>query len=303
MDLRQMKYFAAVVRHRSFTQAAQKLYVAQPALGLQIRKLEDELGVQLLVRNTRGVEPTDAGFALMERVERILADVELTRKALQDYAGPLRGRISLGLTPTVSSLIAVPLLERCRTEMPNVSINLVEDLGSVLTEMLLDERLDLAVAFSVPPTLGLTTKALLEDSAYFISERAGAIADERPMDFEELAQHRLILPSMPNRLRQFLEEQAKASKIELKVALEVQSPATIIKLVERGFGPTVLSAAAIHAQLEDSQLQARQIQNPQIRYSLCLVRSDTSPVSKAELAVQDAISQLVQKYMPAHERP
>ncbi|OWW21176.1 LysR family transcriptional regulator [Noviherbaspirillum denitrificans] len=295
MDLRQMRYFEAIVRHKSFTQAALKLYVAQPALGFQIRKLEEELGIQLLIRNTRGVEPTEAGLLFLERARKILDEVDQTRKVLLDHAGPVRGHISIGITPTIASVLALPLLQRCRQELPEVSINLVEDLGSVLTEWLQLDRLDMALAFSVPPTLGLTAKTLVEDRAFFIYKPEQGLRTSRSIAFEEIVCQPLILPSAPNRLRQFLEETAKARKLDLNVALEVQSPSTILKLVEEGFGATVMSIVAVRPLIEKRRLSARPIVEPEVSYPLSLVRSDSNPLSKAEAALQQIIEELVQK--------
>jgi DNA-binding transcriptional LysR family regulator len=91
MDLRQLEYFAAVARHRHFTRAAEELYVTQPALSQQIRRLEQELGLALLLRTSSGVELTEAGADLLARAEDILADVERARAAMDEHAGVLRG--------------------------------------------------------------------------------------------------------------------------------------------------------------------------------------------------------------------
>jgi len=293
LDLRQMQYFDAIVKHKSFTQAALKLYIAQPALSLQIRKLEEEMGVQLLVRNTRGVEPTEAGLLFLERIQKILADVELTKKTLQDHSGLPRGRISIGITPTIADILALPLLQRCREDLPQLSINLVEDLGSVLTEQLQMDRLDMALAFSVPPTLGLNAKTLFEDRAYFIYKTDEEIHPRASITCQEAINHPLILPSRPNRLRQFLEDQAKAHKTELNVFFEVQSRSTILKLVEHGFGATVMSIVAVKSLIEEGRLSACPIVAPELSYALSLVRSDANPISKAEAALQNIIEELV----------
>jgi LysR family nitrogen assimilation transcriptional regulator len=293
LDLKQMRYFEAVVRHKSFSQAALKLFIAQPALGFQVRKLEEELGVQLLIRNTRGVEPTEAGLLFLEKAKKILGEVELAKREMADLSGPLRGRISIGITPTIASILALPLLERCRKDLPMVTINLVEDLGSVMTEWLLLDRLDMALAFSVPPTLGLSAKTLVEDHAYFICKAEPGAQTMKPISFEEITSHPLILASSPNRLRQFVEDEARARKLELNVCLEVQAPATILNLVENGFGSTVMSIVAVRPLLGKGLLSARPIVDPEISYPLSLVRSDSNPLSNAEAALQEIIEELV----------
>ena len=99
MDLRQLEYFAAVARHRHFTRAAEELYVTQPALSQQVRRLERELGLELLKRTSSGVEVTPAGQELLTRAEAILADVGRARAAMDEHAGVTRGFVRLATAP------------------------------------------------------------------------------------------------------------------------------------------------------------------------------------------------------------
>ena len=99
MDLRQLEYFAAVARHRHFTRAAEELYVTQPALSQQVRRLEREIGLELLKRTSSGVELTPAGQELLTRAEAILADVGRARAAMDEHAGVTRGFVRLATAP------------------------------------------------------------------------------------------------------------------------------------------------------------------------------------------------------------
>ena len=103
MDVRQLRYFVEVVQAKSFTKAAERVRVAQPALGFQVRKLEEELGSKLLVRHSRGVRTTEAGDALLKHAHAILRQIELAKQEVIDLAGPPRGPLALGVTPTASA--------------------------------------------------------------------------------------------------------------------------------------------------------------------------------------------------------
>ena len=96
MDVRQLRYFVEVVQAKSFTKAAERVRVAQPALGFQVRKLEEELGSKLLVRHSRGVRTTEAGDALLKHAQAILRQIELAKQEMIDLAGPPRGPLVLG---------------------------------------------------------------------------------------------------------------------------------------------------------------------------------------------------------------
>ena len=99
MDLRQLEYFAAVARHRNFTRAAEELYVTQPALSQQVRRLERELGLELLTRTSAGVDVTAAGQELLARAESILAEVGRAHAAMDEHAGVTRGFVRLATAP------------------------------------------------------------------------------------------------------------------------------------------------------------------------------------------------------------
>jgi LysR family transcriptional regulator, nitrogen assimilation regulatory protein len=111
VDIRKLRYFVAVSEQKSFTKAAEILRIAQPALGLQIRQLEQQLKVQLLVRHSRGVELTEAGVILLERARDILERVEMARAAVRDSAPAQGERITIGMAPSISAMLSYPLIK------------------------------------------------------------------------------------------------------------------------------------------------------------------------------------------------
>src|SRR4051794_34268423 len=104
MELRQLRYFAAVASCRNFTRAAELLHVAQPAVSAQIRQLEQELGVTLLARTTRRVALTQAGELFLARTRRVLAELDAARGDLAELTATLRGHVTLGTTPVLGPL-------------------------------------------------------------------------------------------------------------------------------------------------------------------------------------------------------
>ena len=126
MDLRQLRYFTAIVEQGSFSKAATKLRVAQPALSQHLRHMEDELGVALLHRGTRGVLPTEAGERLLERARAILADFAELRDSVRGESAAPGGEVRIGLPGTVSEQFSVPLIEAARERYPAVRIRIAE---------------------------------------------------------------------------------------------------------------------------------------------------------------------------------
>jgi LysR family transcriptional regulator, nitrogen assimilation regulatory protein len=293
LDVRQLQYFVRVVELGSLTKAAEQIRIAQPALGLQIRKIEEELGVQLLVRHSRGVEPTEAGRLLMEHAQEILQRVAAARQALRDFKGPPRGRIVLGMTPSVNFMLSPTLIKRSSADLPLVSVNIVEELSAVLIEWVVAGRLDLAFAYRTQSANGLVFEPLTQEDLFFVSPLDPAIDSNRPIAFAEVVRHPLIMPGLPHGLRQLLDEHAAAAGLDIQVALEMQSVAAVRELVEQGVGDTILPFGAVRRYAMEGRLVARKIVEPSISRPLFLVYSDRRPLSKAEQALQSLIRELV----------
>src|SRR4051794_8500214 len=124
MELRQLVYFEAVVRHGGFTHAARHLHVAQPAISAQIRRLESELGGTLLARTTRRVGLTPAGELLLTRARRALAEIDAARRTLAELTDVLRGRVAIGATPVLGPFDLAAALASFHGSYPGVALTL-----------------------------------------------------------------------------------------------------------------------------------------------------------------------------------
>src|SRR5919204_1716217 len=154
MELRQLRYFAAVAHHSSFTLAARELNIAQPALSQQVRRLEHELGVELLRRTTRRVELTQAGELALARATRTLAEADALRAEVDELRGLVRGTLTVGMLPAVGDLDAAPLLAEFSAAYPHIEVRLVEDTLVEALALLRADRLDVAFALIEPDAAG-----------------------------------------------------------------------------------------------------------------------------------------------------
>jgi DNA-binding transcriptional LysR family regulator len=149
MELRHMRYFVAIAEERSFTRAAERLWVAQPGLSTQIRRLETELGVKLFDRHTRGVDLTDAGELFLERARRALAAADEALSTGHDLEAGLVGSLRLGITSEAGWQPLPELLDEFGRDRPKIEITVVESHGATLLRDLRDRRLDAVVAPSM----------------------------------------------------------------------------------------------------------------------------------------------------------
>ena len=242
MELRQLRYLAAVARHGSFTLAAQELHVAQPAVSQQVRRLERELGVELLSRTTRRVLVTEAGELALARAGRILADADALRAEIDELHGLLRGTVALGVIPAVGALDPAPLLARFRKQHPAVDIRLIETTLDATLDLLHSDRLDLCFAFCLPDRAGegIAGEKLFDDELSLMVAPEHPLARRRRVALASLKDEPLIAPITGASLRLALEEALEAVGASVRVSYESNEAATIRALTAQGLGVSVL---------------------------------------------------------------
>ncbi|MBO6559512.1 MAG: LysR family transcriptional regulator [Nisaea sp.] len=287
MDLKQLRTFLTVAETGSLSRAAERLNIAQPALGRQIRLLEEELSVPLFTRHGRGMMPTPSGELLADRATAILRMVEDTRAAISSDANAVKGTVSLGVPPTVGEVIAGHLAERFLTDYPEVTLRIVPAFSGYLLDMIQRGEADLAVMYETGAVLNVRSEPLIEETLYLIGPPTAATPE--PAEFRSLAGRPLILPGPRHGLRKLLEAAAREHDIALRVIVEADALQTLKDLVVRGLGYTVLPLAAVHAQVEAGELSAIAIRSPTVTRKMVLVRSLARPETNAVRIFADTL--------------
>jgi LysR family nitrogen assimilation transcriptional regulator len=268
MNLRQLKYFAKVIEVGNMTRAAAELHVAQPALGMQIRQLEEDLGLALLVRHSRGVEATAAGALLHQRALAILKLVEDSRREVMAAGGDDSESVRLGLTPALMLVLGAEIALAVRERLPNVFLRLSEAMSHVLAEALLRGELDMALGYDMPDVPQLERHALLEEDLVFVTlpfEQAGP-----SIAFSDVIEESLILPEEGDSVRARVTRAAQDIGARPTIAFEVRSIPAMKSLVLRGAGSAVLPYASVLEEVRGQRLLARRITSPALRRTLYL---------------------------------
>jgi len=242
MELRQLRYFASVAAHGSFTLAAQELNVAQPAVSQQIRKLEAELGAELLRRTTRRVTLTEAGELALARARRMLADADALRAEIDELRGLLRGTLAIGVVPPMGRLDPAPLLAQFRRRHPAVDIRLIETTVADTLELLRAHRLDLCFAFSSPERQepGVVGEHLFDEELAVMVAPGHPLAARRRVKLSDLREEALVAPIAGASLRQALDEALRSADAPLRVAYESNEAVTVRALTAQGLGVSLL---------------------------------------------------------------
>ena len=293
MDLKQIESFVSVAELGSFTRAAAALGIAQPLLSRQVRQLELEFRQTFLLRNGRGVTLTEAGLVLLEHGRGILHQVALAREELGSIRGALAGRVSVGLPPSLSRMITVPLTQAFQRELPLARLSLTEGFSALMFEALRNGRLDLAVLYNPPTSPELETALLHQEALVLISANTGAA--EQPartlpaaVSLRDLAALPLIVPSRPNAFRQLIESGMARLGCKPDIVLEIDGLSAILDLVREGLGYAVLPAYTLSNFARPHPFVTHAIEQPTLISQLNLVwsaRRPTTETHKQALAI------------------
>ncbi|WP_419897572.1 LysR substrate-binding domain-containing protein [Roseomonas sp. USHLN139] len=293
MDLRQLRYFLGIAETGSISAASQRLRVAQPALSQQLARLEAELGAPLMLRSSRGVTLTAAGEALKTHAERLLREAERAREAVRaEIAGPIRGRVAIGLPTTVAMLLTLPLLRALRAEHPALALHLAESQSGHLQEWLRQGRIDLAILFDqegAPPGLGL--RPLVEEELYL----AGTGGEGAEITLAEALRLPVLLPGREHGFRRLLEAHAARAGGAWQVVAEVDALPHLKAGVAAGLAHTVLPWAALGAEIAAGTLRARRIVAPVLRRTAVLACAGERPASRGQQAAEACLLALVRR--------
>jgi LysR family transcriptional activator of glutamate synthase operon len=244
MELRQLRYFAAVARRRHFTAAAEAIGVAQPALSQQVRLLERELGVQLFDRSGRRVRLTPAGEALLVRAERILAEVANAQSELAEYAGAVRGRVVVGTLPSLAEHQLPPLVAAFHRRHPGLELSLREERTARLLELLAAGEVDLALLHQSPAatetTPALTIEPLFTEELVAAVGAGHPLADRVALPLSELRDEDFILTKSGSAIRDTILAACAVAGFAPRIAFESGAAATVRALAAAGLGVAIL---------------------------------------------------------------
>ena len=287
MDTRQLAAFCAVVERRSFSQAADRLGVTQPAVSLQVRALEKRLGTQLLDRSGRRVEPTEAGWRLYRGAQRMLAlEDQLVADVGASGEGALTGDLVLGAS-TGPAAIAVPVvLCEFQVQNPDVRVFLtVSDTHSVV-ERVAARELEFGIVGAARRHRGVRFEPFFSDQVILACPPGHPFAG-RTVTLEELRGQSLILMQEGAGVRQIVEDALRRLGVRLRdldVRLELGLQESVRRAVEAGYGVTFISRTAVESDLEAGRLAEARVEGLEATREISLATA----VGRARTRVADA---------------
>jgi len=286
MDTRQLAAFCAVVERKSFSQAAERLGVTQPAVSLQVRSLEKRLGRQLLDRSGRRVEPTEAGLALYRGAQRMLQlEEQLVEELEAEAGGELSGALAVAASTGPGSTVVPVLLCEFQGANPGVAVSLSISDTQTVVERVAERELELGVVGAARRHRGVVFEPFFRDEVVLAVPPGHRFAGHT-VEVGELREEQLIVMQEGAGVRQVIEDELRAAGTQLRdlePRLELGLQESVKAAVTAGYGVTFISRAAIEADLASGTLATARLKGLDPARQISVVRSaGRSPTRAAE---------------------
>lgn len=287
VTLRQMRYFEALAQHRHFGRAADACAVSQPALSVQIKELEEVLGVQLVERTARNVRLTSLGEDLVQRVRGILRSVdelgELARASQQGLAGRLR----LGVIPTIAPYLLPAIVGRLAQQHPEADIRVRETVTPKLLTELGEGRLDTAIVALPVSESAFEEVALFSEN--FVLVRPGPEAGRPVPGPEGLREMRLLLLEEGHCFRDQALSFCNMQSAAPRELLDGSSLSTLVQMVSAGIGVTLIPEMAIPVETRSAEVSVARFANPQPARTIGMIWRRSNPLARQLMQVAEVV--------------
>jgi len=297
MDTRQLAAFCAVVERRSFSQAAEQLGVTQPAVSLQIRSLEKRLGLQLLDRSGRRVEPTEAGRRLYRSAHKLLAmEEQLLAELGEEAEGELAGRLELGASTGPGGTVMPVVLAEFQQLHPGVHVALSVSDTQRVVEQVARRELELGVVGAARRQRAVSFETFFRDEVVLVCPPGNRFAG-RTLTLEELRSEPLVMMQAGAGVRAVIEEELRAAGLKLRdfdVHLELGLQESVKSAVVAGYGSTFISRSAVESELAAGTLAVARVEGLEPAREISLVRS----VGRAPSRVAEAFLTFSRERLP-----
>ena len=297
MELKQLRYFARIAQDGSLTKAAGVLGIAQPALSRQMRMLEQELGISLFRRTSRGMSLTDAGDNLLASIAGPLHEIDLATRNVRTPNNRIEGEFTIGMPPGLGEVFGRTFVLTVRQNYPEIRLRIVEGNTGSLQDWLVRAVIDFAVLEEQAPDARLSQRCVLEEPLMLVKRGSGP--NHGPLDFAETSRLPLILPSHHLGIRKTINAAAIAAGVAVTPALEIDNPHLALQLVDDGLGCAILPACLSNLAEGHDSLSGHAFSDPKLSYRLFLSFRDQVRFrqGRAETCVADLLGTTIGRHL------
>lgn len=310
IDIRGMRIVVAVADAQSISRAAQRLHIAQPALSLHLRAIEEELGVQLFERSARGVILTPVGMRFLGHAQDILKRVDNAYHDVRDAVGQPAGAVTVAMPQSIAKILAVPVVREVVRRWPKISLHMVELSTGYIPEYVASGHVDLGITFAILEGAGMRFEHLCDEELVLITspeQLHAALGNQQPpggsVPLRDLSKLPMILPGKAHSLRKRLQATFAQHDITLNLIAEVDVIPQLIELAAAGVGSTILSCASTVGSPHSERLSVLAIDEPKLHRSVYLCQSTTAPQTIATTVVSELLTQLAHDLVASGQWP
>jgi len=284
MEIRQLKAFLAIAEAKTFTAGARRVNITQAAISMQIRQLEDEVGIPIFTRTPRRVILTQAGEFLLERARKILREHDSALAEIAEVAGAEYGRLRIGSSSSMFATHQLPgILQGLRSKYPNAELTVTSATSQVLVDKLMHGEIDIAFVSLPVDNSNITTDLLFSDEIVAIASTKHPLAKEKFVSAATLAGERLIMGERGGNTRRMIDDFFSASNVKPNVTMELSRQEAINQMVENDMGVGIAGAKTVAKEIREGRLTSWLIEGAEIQWELGLARlrgSYYSPIAK-----------------------
>jgi DNA-binding transcriptional LysR family regulator len=287
MELDQLRGLVEIARERSFTRAAEKLFLSQPAVSLQIKALEREVGQRLFERHGKRVTITNAGRLLYNRAEQILALVDRASEDLSGLGALNTGHLSIGTSDTNCTYVLPPSVRAFRARYPGVDIRLTDRMSPEVVRLVVEGTVDFGIATMPVGHTGVLTSHLFERKDVVIARPDHPLGDKRDMRLPDLAEDDWLMLEPGSTSRGLVDQAMLDEGMRPTVVMELGSIEVIKKFVGIGLGIALVPEVAVGRELADGDLRRLDVGGIPLRQVSLILRPGgyLSPAADAFLGI------------------
>jgi len=284
MEIRQLKAFLAIAEAKTFTAGARRVNVTQAAISMQIRQLEDEVGLPLFTRTPRRVILTEAGEHLLDRARRILREHDSALAEIAELGGVEHGRLRIGSASAMFATQQLPvIMHRLREKYPNSELSVSSGTSQTLVDKIMHGEIDTAFVSLPVENSSIITDLLFSDEIVAIAHPDHPLANERFISAAALAGENLILGERGGNTRRMIDDFFTAANVRPHVVMELSRQEAINQMVENNLGVGIAGAKTVSKEILSGKLVAWGIEGAEIQWELGLARlrgGYYSPIAK-----------------------
>ncbi len=289
MEIRQLKAFLAIAEAKTFTAGARRVNVTQAAISMQIRQLEDEVGLPVFTRTPRRVILTEAGEYLLDRARKILREHDTAIAEIAELGGVEHGRLRIGSSSSMFATHQLPhILRSLRSKFPNSELAVIAGTSQTLVDTIMHGGIDIAFVSLPVDNSSITTDLLFSDEIVAIAHPQHPLTKEKYISAATLAGEKLILGERGGNTRRMIDDFFNAANVRPHVVMELSRQEAVNRMVEANLGVGTAGAKTIADEIREGRLVSWLIEGAEINWELGLARlrgGYFSPIAKEFVAL------------------